>query len=192
MKGSNHYMWKGVVGVSHRLSLSACCECNGKLCLQCVRFSCPLVCHHFSSSFPPKIKKQNCISPFRSCYVIIKMNYNASLLCKSLPRRNLYKDGDVVCTVIFVFGCSACSFLFFSFSCSLAMWLFLLHSLSWLWSAFEFAGVSEFLTASHECVFWKSYSTFGATIIGTKPLRWCRRVCGFTHLGPKKCCAISF
>lgn len=40
--------------------------------------------------------------------------------------------------------------------------------------------------------FWKSYSTFGATIIGTKPLRSCRRVCAFTHSGLQKCCAISF
>lgn len=68
----------------------------------------------------------------------------------------------------------------------------LLRSFSWLWSAFAFAGVIEFLTASRERVSWKSYSTFGATIIGTKPLRSCRRVCGFTHSGPQKCCAIFF
>lgn len=47
MKGNNHYMWKGFVGVSFCLSLSACCECKEELCLSRVS----LHLHLFAASF---------------------------------------------------------------------------------------------------------------------------------------------
>ena len=84
------------------------------------------------------------------------------------------------------------SFRFVGDGCPVVNVASLLCSLCWLWSAFAFAGVSEFLAASHECVFWKSFSTFGATIIGTKPRRTGRRVYRFTHSGLLTCFAISF
>lgn len=146
-----------------------------------------------------KKKGEICLTILLHCrYVIINIHNNTSLVCKTSPLKSVqnFVNCDESHISLFlslcVFGCSASPFLFFSYSCPLANVAFLLCSFCWLWSAFAFAGVSEFLTASRECVFWKSYSTFGATIIGTKPLRSCRRVCGFTHSGLQKCCAISF
>lgn len=45
------------------------------------------------------------------------------------------------------------SFRFIGDGCPVVNVASLLCSLCWLWSAFAFAGVSEFLAASHECVF---------------------------------------
>ncbi len=192
MKGNNHYMWKGFAGVSCCLSLSACCEREGTLTPWCwVLLSTCLPTFLIWS----KNKGEICQTILlRYHYVIISILNNTSLLCKPSPLLNQNFCKWKLYIFIFVSYCVAVfsASPLFSYSCLLANVAFSLCSFCWLWSAFAFAGVSEFLTASRECVFWKSYSTFGATIIGTKPLRSCRRVCGFTHSGLQKYCAISF